>query len=90
MPAMGSKDLTEEQVAEFKEAFLLFDRDGDGTITTSVSRDGSRPFRPIVDCTFGSLIDFLKIQELVLLTFLCATLWDLLVDQDVNFNFILK
>ena len=26
--------LTEEQIAEFKEAFSLFDRDGDGTITT--------------------------------------------------------
>ena len=28
--------LTEEQVAEFKEAFALFDKDGDGTITTKV------------------------------------------------------
>jgi len=28
-------DLTEEQIAEFKEAFLLFDKDGDGTITTN-------------------------------------------------------
>jgi len=26
-------DLTEEQKAELKEAFSLFDRDGDGTIT---------------------------------------------------------
>ena len=26
--------LTEEQIAEFKEAFSLFDRDGDNTITT--------------------------------------------------------
>ena len=26
--------LTEEQIAKFKEAFLLFDKDGDGTITT--------------------------------------------------------
>merc|ERR1712212_780622 len=30
----GEQILTEEQVAEFKEAFSLFDRDGDGTITT--------------------------------------------------------
>ena len=31
----GSADsLTEEQIAEFKEAFALFDKDGDGTITT--------------------------------------------------------
>lgn len=26
--------LTEDQIAEFKEAFSLFDKDGDGTITT--------------------------------------------------------
>ena len=26
--------LTEEQIAEFKETFSLFDKDGDGTITT--------------------------------------------------------
>ena len=26
--------LTEEQISEFKEAFALFDKDGDGTITT--------------------------------------------------------
>ncbi|GFG28698.1 hypothetical protein Cfor_05983 [Coptotermes formosanus] len=32
---MGEADqLTEEQIAEFKEAFSLFDKDGDGTITT--------------------------------------------------------
>ena len=29
--------LTEEQIAEFKEAFSLFDKDGDGTITTKES-----------------------------------------------------
>jgi hypothetical protein len=26
-------ELTDEQIAEFKEAFALFDKDGDGTIT---------------------------------------------------------
>lgn len=26
--------VSEEQIAEFKEAFSLFDKDGDGTITT--------------------------------------------------------
>ena len=30
-------DLSDAQVAEFKEAFKLFDADGDGTITTEVS-----------------------------------------------------
>jgi calmodulin len=30
--------LTEEQVAEFKEAFQLFDRDGDGECTCSAAR----------------------------------------------------
>jgi len=29
-----AKQLTEEQIAEFKEAFALFDKDGDGSITT--------------------------------------------------------
>ena len=31
---LGDEQLTEEQIAEFKEAFSLFDKDGDGTITT--------------------------------------------------------
>merc|ERR1712087_235009 len=31
---MGDEQFTEEQIAEFKEAFSLFDKDGDGTITT--------------------------------------------------------
>jgi calmodulin len=29
-----TKDLSDEQISEFKEAFSLFDMDGDGTITT--------------------------------------------------------
>eukprot|EP01112_Ceratiomyxa_fruticulosa_P008867 TRINITY_DN22_c0_g1_i5.p1 TRINITY_DN22_c0_g1~~TRINITY_DN22_c0_g1_i5.p1 ORF type:complete len:149 (-),score=43.35 TRINITY_DN22_c0_g1_i5:145-591(-) len=31
---MGDAKLTEQQIAEFKEAFALFDRDNDGKITT--------------------------------------------------------
>ncbi|KAK2541158.1 hypothetical protein Q9233_000804 [Columba guinea] len=31
---LHADQLTEEQIAEFKEAFSLFDKDGDGTITT--------------------------------------------------------
>ena len=30
----GTDQLTEEQIREFKEAFSLFDKDGDGTIPT--------------------------------------------------------
>ena len=29
-----AENLSEEQIAEFKEAFSLFDKDGDQTITT--------------------------------------------------------
>ena len=29
-----AEQLTEDQIAEFKEAFSLFDNNGDGTITT--------------------------------------------------------
>lgn len=32
--SLKADQLTEEQIAEFKEAFSLFDKDGDGTITT--------------------------------------------------------
>ena len=32
-------DITEEQKLEFKEAFSLFDKDGDGTITTKVEKN---------------------------------------------------
>lgn len=31
---VAGEQLTEEQIAEFKEAFNLFDKDGDGNITT--------------------------------------------------------
>jgi len=34
MMVLQADQLTEEQIAEFKEAFSLFDKDGDGTITT--------------------------------------------------------
>ncbi|SPJ82638.1 probable Calmodulin [Fusarium torulosum] len=33
-PSVQADSLTEEQVSEFKEAFSLFDKDGDGQITT--------------------------------------------------------
>ena len=31
---VADNKLTEEQIAEFKEAFSLFDKDGNGTINT--------------------------------------------------------
>lgn len=34
--------LNEEQIAEFKEAFALFDKNGDGSITTKVPHHTSR------------------------------------------------
>ena len=39
-PERKMSDLSDAQVADFKEAFKLFDADGDGTITTQV-RTGS-------------------------------------------------
>lgn len=32
---MQEQKLTEQQITEFKEAFALFDKDGDGSITTA-------------------------------------------------------
>ena len=32
---MAADQLTDEQIAELKEAFSLFDKDGDGSITTN-------------------------------------------------------
>ena len=35
--------LTEEQIAEFKEAFSLFDKDGDGELLSFMENDGRYP-----------------------------------------------
>ncbi len=37
---MAVEQLNEEQIAEFKEAFSLFDKDGDGTSTPSLFLTG--------------------------------------------------
>jgi hypothetical protein len=51
--------LTEEQIAEFKEAFCLFDKDGDGTyayfivfVLFSCMDQTKKRFRVIVNCFF--------------------------------------
>ena len=38
----GVEELTDDQISEFKEAFELFDKDGDGTITTKVRSHHTR------------------------------------------------
>ena len=43
----GHEELTDDQVSEFKEAFELFDKDGDGTITTKVSSHYNWSYPPI-------------------------------------------
>ena len=47
--------LTEEQVKEYKESFLMFDLDGDGTVTTSVR---------LFVCWDCSLLNVCVVQEL--------------------------
>ena len=61
----------EEQIAEFKEAFSLFDKDGDGTITTkelgTVMRSlGQNP-------TEAELQDM--INEVCFLLYACYSVW---------------
>ena len=45
---IGGVELSEEQVDEIKEAFIEFDIDGDGTITTKVRQE------TIIDITVGN------------------------------------
>jgi len=56
--------LTEEQIAEFKEAFLRVDKDGDGTITTKElsrlfqSLGQNRTEEDVLNLVDGDTIDF--------------------------------
>ncbi|CAD7681853.1 unnamed protein product [Nyctereutes procyonoides] len=48
-------ELTEEQMAEFKEAFSLFAKDGDGTITT---KELGAVMRSLMEADGNGIIDF--------------------------------
>lgn len=65
-----AEQLTEEQIAEFKEAFSLFDKDGDG-ISSSPSSSSSSPFFFFsLICSF-KLFSFLIISPVFGLCFHC-------------------
>lgn len=42
---MFLENITEEQIEEFREAFALFDKDGDGCINNKVSRTRCRNWK---------------------------------------------
>lgn len=68
---MCADQLTEEQIAEFKEAFSLFDKDGDGTITTkelgTVMRSlGQNP----TEAELQDMINEVRASQIVLLAIL--------------------
>ena len=63
--------LTEEQIAEFKEAFSLFDKDGDGTITTKELGTASTLYPAADPVLSGSPIYFLFLDLCMLA--LCLT-----------------
>jgi len=52
---MAVEQLNEEQIAEFKEAFSLFDKDGDGTSTPSLFLTGFLFLVPSPICSCSSL-----------------------------------
>ena len=70
-------NLTEEQIAEFKEAFQIFDKDGDGSITTkelgtvmrslgqNPSDEEVRQMIEEVDEDKSETIDFKEFRELM-------------------------
>jgi len=71
---MATGSLSEEQIAEYKEAFHLFDKDGDGKITTkelgTVLRSiGQNPtekdLSSLIEPTHSGLIDFDEFCKLV-------------------------
>ena len=57
--------LTEEQIAEFKEAFSLFDKDGDGTITTKELGTVSCIIRYFPDKLLRLLTKFLSFSNVI-------------------------
>lgn len=50
-----AEHLTEEQIAEFKEAFSLFDKDGDGNVSGTLTPPRFSPFCSCFQtCSFTS------------------------------------
>jgi Ca2+-binding EF-hand superfamily protein len=54
--AVQAEQLSEEQIAEYKEAFSLFDKSGDGTITTKDLGTVIRALgnKPNIDMSLGN------------------------------------
>ena len=71
-----TEQLTEEQIAEFKEAFCLFDKDGDG-MTFSISHS----YHPWIACCFDIVFLFLIIVIVLLFV-------DFVMHNEIEIRFI--
>lgn len=52
--------LTEEQIAEFKEAFSLFDKDGDGECRIAVI------FVRVLEIPHSAILQFVALKDMIL------------------------
>ena len=68
--------LTEEQIAEFKEAFSLFDKDGDGECSAERFGGEKRAAAALVWC-FSRLRELLKIVPLLPSSLCVGRLFDI-------------
>ena len=72
--SLQADQLTEEQIAEFKEAFSLFDKDGDGTITTKELGTVSL-FYLLTNFLISSVIGLYLSSPLVINYSSCSKFW---------------